>query len=379
MPKKPTRTKVEPGIWRTPAGTYEIHYRDSLGKQRVKTVDRLVDARSVKAEMRLRKQRGEVVDPSAQRTRFDQWSKQYLDQKIALRERTLDKYESALRTHLLPTFGSARMSAITRTDVQSWIVQLHAEGYAPESIRGLYAIFAAMMKLAEEEGVIAKTPCRRIELPALVRDEQRYLTTDEVERLANEVDSRYRLVVYVASYVGLRWQEVAGLKKQYVNVRVDPATIRVVSTIERARGRYRAVDIGKSKAARRTLKVPGFLRDMLIAHLAESPAGEWVFQSPKGGFLRYDNFRTRVWDPAINAAGLSPLTFHQLRHTAAAFMIDEGGDPLQVKRRMGHEDIRTTLNTYGHLFPDREDDLVAALDRRRSAFAVRVRSVDQVS
>lgn len=45
-------------------------------------------------------------------------------------------------------------------------------------------------------------------------------------------------------------------------------------------------------------------------------------------------------------------------------MIDEGGDPLQVKRRMGHEDIRTTLNTYGHLFPDREDDLVAALDNR---------------
>lgn len=47
-------------------------------------------------------------------------------------------------------------------------------------------------------------------------------------------------------------------------------------------------------------------------------------------------------------------------------MIPEGGDPLQVKRRMGHEDIRTTLNTYGHLFPDREDDLVAALDRRRA-------------
>lgn len=52
-------------------------------------------------------------------------------------------------------------------------------------------------------------------------------------------------------------------------------------------------------------------------------------------------------------------------------MIDEGGDPLQVKRRMGHEDIHTTLNTYGHLFPDREDDLVAALDRRHRSVASR--------
>ncbi|HEX2057907.1 MAG TPA: tyrosine-type recombinase/integrase [Actinomycetota bacterium] len=103
---------------------------------------------------------------------------------------------------------------------------------------------------------------------------------------------------------------------------------------------------------------------MLVAHLAESPRGEWVFQSPKGGFLRYDNFRTRIWDRAVEQAALR--TFHQLRHTAAAFMIDEGGDALEIKRRMGHEDIRTTLNTYGHLFADREDDLVAALDARRA-------------
>jgi hypothetical protein len=52
-------------------------------------------------------------------------------------------------------------------------------------------------------------------------------------------------------------------------------------------------------------------------------------------------------------------------HGAAAFMINDGADPLQVKRRMGHEDIRTTFDTYGHLFPDREEQLVAALDRRK--------------
>jgi hypothetical protein len=59
------------------------------------------------------------------------------------------------------------------------------------------------------------------------------------------------------------------------------------------------------------------------------------------------------------------LIFHELRHTAAAFTINDGADPLQVKRRMGDEDIRTTFDTYGHLFPDREEDLVAALDRRK--------------
>jgi integrase len=74
--------------------------------------------------------------------------------------------------------------------------------------------------------------------------------------------------------------------------------------------------------------------------------------------------------PATLAAGLAPedapFTFHELRHTAAALMIDEGAgaDPLQVMRRMGHSDIRTTYNLYGHLFPDREEELVARLDSR---------------
>ena len=74
-----------------------------------------------------------------------------------------------------------------------------------------------------------------------------------------------------------------------------------------------------------------------------------------------------MWIPAVEAAGLAPLTFHELRHTAAALMINDGADPLQVKRRMGHEDIRTTFDTYGHLFPDREDALVTALDRQYRA------------
>jgi hypothetical protein len=142
-------------------------------------------------------------------------------------------------------------------------------------------------------------------------------------------------------------------------------TVRVVTAIERAHGLYRAVEYGKSKAARRTLKMPQFLREVLLWHLKAFESNEWVFPAPEGGFLRYDNFRPRVWKPAVERAGLAPLTFHELRHTAAAFMINDGADPLQVKRRMGHEDIRTTFDTYGHLFPDREEDLVAALDARK--------------
>lgn len=357
--------KIEAGIWRTTTGVYQVHIRDSQGKQRSKTFDRLVDARTYKAHIRLKKQRGDLVDTEVSQIKFEKWAESYLEQKVALRERTREKYESALRTHLLPTFEGTRVGAISRSDVQSWIVRLKDNGFAPETIRGLYSILAAMMRLAEDEGIVTKSPCRRIELPSPLREEQRYLDTSDIERLARAVEPRYRALIFTASYLGMRWQEIAGLRHRYTNLKGEPATVRVVSTIERARGRYTPIDLGKSKAARRTLKIPSFLRQMLKAHVMEFRDPEWVFPAPKGGFLRYDNFRTRVWEPAVEEAGLSPLTIHELRHTAAALMIDEGADSLQIKRRMGHEDIRTTLNIYGHLFPDREDELVEALDRRR--------------
>jgi integrase len=105
-------------------------------------------------------------------------------------------------------------------------VRLKRGGFAPETIRGLYTIFASMMKLAQEEGIISRSPCRRVELPSHVRDEQRYLTTDEVERLAQETPDRYRAVIYVGAYLALRWQEVAGLKRTYVDLRRHPPRFR---------------------------------------------------------------------------------------------------------------------------------------------------------
>ena len=65
------------------------------------------------------------------------------------------------------------------------------------------------------------------------------------------------------------------------------------------------------------------------------------------------------------------MTPHALRHTAAAIMIDQGADPLQVQRRLGHKDISTTLRIYGHLFPERDEELTRRLDRayRRAAAA----------
>jgi len=116
---------------------------------------------------------------------------------------------------------------------------------------------------------------------------------------------RYRVLGYTSAYLGLRWQELAGLRRERVDLRPGrPATLRVVDTIERAKGVSRPVAYGKSDAARRTLKMPDFLRDALAWHFGEFHSDGWVFAAPEGGHLQYTNFRRRIWAPAVRSAGL---------------------------------------------------------------------------
>ena len=358
--------KLPAGI-REHHGRYQVRYYGTDGKERAKGFAKITEAKRFRAAMATDKDRGEWRDPKDSKVLFAEVAEAHLSRKIKLRPRTAEKYRSSLRCYLNPAFGRTPIGAITSDDVQDWVSQMVRGGLAPETVRGHHRLMVAIMKRAVEVGRIPLSPCRGIDLPAVERVEQRFLDESEVERLAAATPERYRTLVYTAAYLGLRWQEVAGLRREAITMRPNRlATVRVLTTIERSNGQCRAVEYGKSAAARRTLKMPEFLRELFAWHLGAFPSDEWVFTAPGGGFLRYDNFRARVWAPAVKAAGLDGLTFHQLRHTAAGFMIDDGADPLQITRRMGHENVQTSFGLYGHLFPDREEELVAGLDRRKA-------------
>jgi len=103
--------------------------------------------------------------------------------------------------------------------------------------------------------------------------------------------------------------------------------VRVVGTLEDVGGKTpRYVEETKTHSSRRMLSMPPFLADILAEHLAAEPVSEFVFVGPNGALLRRSNFRRRVWNPALEAAGLdSQLRFHDLRHSAVALLIAQAG------------------------------------------------------
>lgn len=343
------------------AKRWKARYRAPDGKERSRSFATKAEAESFLAKMSVARERGTWTDPRKARTPFEDFARTFLEAKsLSIRPATQSKYESGLK-HLVKAFGQRPIGKISRGDVQDFVKAMTAGGSAPATVRISYTLLGMIMKDAVEEGLIPRTPCRSIVLPRMEKVERRFLSALEVERLAEAIEAPYGTLIRVAGYGGLRWEEVAALKR--ANLNLDAGTLHVVAVIERDHGKYRYVEITKTEAGSRAIRLPGFLLKELRNYLKTAPESEWVFPAKKGGHLRYDLFRRREWAAAVEATGLAPVGFHALRHTAAAMLINSGADPIQVQRRLGHADVRVTLGTYGHLFAHREDDLNDRLER----------------
>ena len=119
----------------------------------------------------------------------------------------------------------------------------------------------------------------------------------------------------------------------------------------------------KTRASRRTVSTPAFLIDE-IAQLIDafSDPQELIFRSPDGGPIRRTNFRRRFWIPTVNDSIGQPCTFHDLRHTHAALLIQAGAHPKVIQERRGPESTSTTLDTYGHLLDGLDEAAAGDLD-----------------
>jgi integrase len=353
-------------------GRFKVRYRTPDGKDRAKRFDLKRDALDFAASVRTDKARGLFVDPRDGRTAFAEYAGQVMRSRLKLRPSTRVRDESYLKNYIMPAFGKTPVARIEKKDVQSWVRTLSEDrGLAPRTVREAYRILGGIMREAVEDRLIVESPCRRVGLPRVESYERRFLTAEQVETLMIAMDARYQALVYVGAYLGLRWGELGGLKRQHLNMLKRHLT--VVGSLERAGGRYRYVEETKTTSARRTILIPAFLVDLLARHLSEAPESEYVFPSRDGGHLDYGNFLKRYWHPAVQRAGLTPLTPHELRHTAAALMIDQGANPVTVQRRLGHKDVTTTLQLYGHRFPEQDDLLTGRLEELYRA--ARVQSV----
>jgi integrase len=303
---------------------------------------------------------GTYLDPKLGRIPFREWVDQWWATTMHLRPSSRSRNEGILRNQLVPRFGDRPLISIRPTDVRAFVSELAAEGFAPGSVRKVYNVLRAILKAAEESGLIGRSPCVAISLPPPDHREMRFLNPEEILRLANEAPVRFQALIVLAAYGGLRFGELAGLRADRIDFLRSRLTVS--DAIVEVGGKLHH---GPTKTGpNRVVTLPRSVIEAVAAHLSTFPPGPnaLVFTDPDGGPVRRSNFRHRVFLPAVRDAGLRPLRFHDLRHTAAALAIKAGAHPKAIAERLGHASITTTLNTYGHLFPALDEELAGRLD-----------------
>lgn len=345
---------------------WQVRYRDPSGRERAKSFTRKVDAERFAVTVEADKLRGEWADPRLSKTNLTDWSSRWLQTKTHLKPKTLVGYESNLRAHVLPRFGRYELRQVSRLDVEEWVAELRSKGLGQSGVRQARQILNSMMNLAVETGYLATNPVAGVRIARERQPEMLFLTAEEVERLATAIRPEYSTLVYVFAYGGLRWGELAALRRRRCHLL--QSRLEIAESVSEARGE---LHFGSTKTYRtRMVVIPGFLRDLLAEHLSRSvpddPAA-LVFTSPKDYPLRNTNFRRNIWYPALAEAGLPEgLRIHDLRHTCASLLISQGAHPKAIQAHLGHSSIAVTMDKYGHLFPSDIDALAHSLDRARS-------------
>jgi len=336
-------------VHRTGRTSWQARWRDPTGSQHSKNFGRRIDAERFLVTIEARKLAGTYIDPRAGRIRLGDFAQRATVGWVNRRDSTKARDESYLRSLVLPVFADMPIGAIGLFDVQDWVSDLDADGYAPATIRKAYQLLGRILNDAVNGGLIARTPCRDITLPKIEQTEKRFLSPEEITRLADTINPRYRALVITAAYTGCRIGELIALDTD--RYQPDKRIIRIERSLAEVRGHLRFGQ-PKTAAARRAVTVPSWLPDVIDQHLAEYPPGPdgLLFTAPEGGPIRRNTFRSRFWLPAVADSVGQPMRFHDLRHSHVALLIAEGAHPAVIASRLGHTSVKTVLDVYGHLY-----------------------------
>jgi len=341
---------------------YKIVYLDSTGKQRTKTLRTLKEAQVFQGDIRGKKHRRERIDPGPARVPIREFFEHHMRTATNLRPSTRDRYRRHFRLYVEPELGGRSLESVTKADIKTLLADMRAAGKGPATLEAVARLLHRLFAVAVEEDRVGKNPVSGVEVERVEPREPRFLTQDEVRRIAAETPDHYQGLVTFLAWTGLRIGEASALRVK--NLDLTARTVRVVENSPEVSGRKYIGPTKTSKA--RTVRFGTGLAAILRAHLAAygTPLDpeSFVFTTLEGGQVRQNNFRKRIFQPAAKRAGINPMpTVHDLRHTAASLMARAGWSMRDAQEQLGHSHA-TMTDRYTHLFPEDREQKIAALD-----------------
>jgi integrase len=320
------------------------------GKEREEVAEQLIEALS-------NRNKGLVFD--ADNLTLGDYLDRWIHDSVrdTVRQRTWERYEQIVRVHLKPALGKVKLKNITPTHARALYRDKLDSGLTSRTVNYIHTTLSKALNDAVSDGLIPRNPTSGLKAPRPAKKEIHPLSCQQAKVFLEAArGDRFEGAYVVASHCGLREGEILGLK--WSDVDLNTGTLQVRRTLSEARAgqRFEPPKNGKGRNVRLTPQAVEALRTHLGRQLEEiERSGDHyrdqglVFPSRVGTPMNAKNLTARSFKPLLKRAGLPDIRFHDLRHTFATLMLQNGEHPKVVQEMLGHATIAITMDTYSHV------------------------------
>ena len=282
------------------------------------------------------------------------------DMAARLKQSTLLTKKAVLQTHILPFFGSKPINEIKASDVRRWQAKLMSSpnNYSQTYLKKINTELNSIINYAKRFYDLNTNPCGKAGTIGKAKaEEMDYWTYDEYIAFREGVkDKSLSYICFEVLYwTGMREGELLALSP--ADIDLDNKTISINRTYQRIEGKD-VFTSPKTRKSKRNIPIPDFLCQELSDYIQSRymlDADERLFPVTKS-YLSHEMIR------GCKNTGVKKIRIHDIRHSHASLLINQGCDALMLADRLGHEKVSTTLNTYSHLFPHKQQELVHSLE-----------------
>jgi integrase len=294
--------------------------------------------------------RGAYTDPAKARVKVGEFCDLWLAGYASRRDSTVRQARVHVR-QIKAEFGRRRLRSVTPTLINVWTARLKAEGYEASYIYALYSRLSQIMSAAAEDGLVDRNPCSRKTSPGAGKQRAYVLSTEQLWQLYAAFPVMLRPAVLMGALAGMRVSEAAGCR---------PDDIDVMAGFWNPAMQYPAEPL-KTETSMTPVPIPPGLVTEVIAHMAQFP-GDTILNDG-GKQIGPWRLERAMRSARKKVPGLPQgFRYQDLRHYLASFLIAQGADVKLVQARMRHASAKTTLDTYGHLWPDKDESTRTALE-----------------
>lgn len=350
----------------TKRGRMVIDFYDQNGHRRLKTLRKGIsktEAKKILREIENQVEKGAFCS-AYKMPQFSNVARSWLEyKKPNLRESTYIQYQGHVDNHLNPFFGKAKISRIDFDSIEKYIFCSHKTGTNPATLNKTLITLGSILKYAVKKKYINANPIHEVEKQKAVSSvtgKINFLTPDEINSLFENTDApKFKTLFMMAVLTGMRQGELLGLKWDDIDFGANQAHVKRTFN-------YGKFHEPKTPASYRSIDLsPALMHELKKWKMARPPnVLDLVFPSENGKAIDYHNMVKRYFHPALRKARVKRVRFHDLRHTYATLLIDQGEHPKYIQSQMGHSSIKVTLDTYGHLMKDINTEAPRRLDEK---------------